>query len=459
MNIHTVWAGGPLTENAKEGLGRIKDAYPNAARYLWVQHRMSDPNGRRQLAEMKAEGKRLGFTVHSVQDHLKDLTKGLSYGTDTVRDIISWEMACQGAISVKDLTTYLVLARHGGLAMDTSVTVGKGKGVEPRGDFRVPMLSPDGIARQMGHPGAAPYSRNSANRAEPHELPHLDVWAVHAKPGTKGQEVMRAAADRMVGQYAELINAGSDQGLVTRWPMSEGDKSRKGLTLAVVRADSELGTKWNAKDPYRNQLVGEFAMAALYEGINSVYGKDVGSSKYELARIEVPARKWPEITWQGSRTDGRTFTIPDMAMTKTYGGSWREPNARHVSRAEVSEMKLPRESAPPGHRPPPPGTKRSSAPAAKPAPGGTRGTRSSSLGDAPSTSASSSVSTRLTGQLSAAFSRLSASSGQSSSSKKPEPSTSSSRTGKPAAGRTAAQQPLPPKSAKGKEAERPPFRM
>jgi hypothetical protein len=390
--IHTVWAGGTPPDSVRQGLAGIAAMYPDEEKVFWVQPNRTRPTAAADFEAMQRMGQEAGFQVRDVSDHVGELTEGLDGKAGMVRDIISWEMASKGEIAVKDLTTYLVLGRHGGLAMDTSVqATAEGPSPQPQGDLRVPKLADSGIARNVGQPGYEAYAevprdrsdppRGSLDPAEPHDLPHLDVWTMYARQGTDGQRVMQAAADKFVGYYGELVNAGIKDNQITRWPEPDrgvqpnhGVRSDAGeqydrtrLKLATVDPQSQLGTKWNPSDGYRQQIIGGFAMGALYEGIHAVYGREEPSTAVaEMVRVEVPQAVWADITWnvEPHPTLPGRHSVPEMNLTKEYRGSWRDPGTEAVGRAAVSVMKLPGEPTAPGYQASAPGTRRDSDPAA-----------------------------------------------------------------------------------------------
>ncbi|MGP3952547.1 hypothetical protein [Streptomyces sp. 7N604] len=370
--IHTYWIGGSPPDWAKQGLRNIQQQFPNEERNLWVLPSRIGPKNTgdetmRQLREAAAE---TGFQVHNVWDNLDQFAANMSrYNGDTLRDIIKWEMADKGEISVKDLTNFMVLGERGGLALDlstypTTSAVGNLQSLD-KAEFKVPMLADDGIVRVIGNPSYDNWGSNAENQAEPHDLPHLDVWAMYARPGeeSKGREVMQGAAEKMVGNYADLVNKGIRSGAISTRPGPDGEYKRERFMLAVVDPDSELGVKWSPGEEYRKHIIGQFAMSSLYDSIHGVYGQPkTPTHQSEMARFEVPRDTWANITWRTDRAADNRVVVPELGITKQYQNSWRQTNTDAVTRAMVSNMKLPGEHSPPGVRTPPPGESSKSSP-------------------------------------------------------------------------------------------------
>ena len=381
-DIQTIWVGGPPPDWAKQGLLNIQQQYPKQSpdeqRNFWVHPSRIGPNntGDETLRQMREAAEAAGFEVKIIADHLDEFAENMSrYNGDTLRDVIKWEMGNKGEIAVKDLTNYMVLGKYGGLSLDLSTqptAADQGSSnVTPTNDlrslhgveFKVPKLADDSVARHIGNPSYSQYSQNPANEAEIHSLPHLDVWAMYARPGeSKGQEVMRGAAEKMIGNYANLVNTGIDKGQIVTRPGQGGEYERNRFNLAVVGMDTELGAKWNPVNSTARTVIGHFAMSSLYDSIHGVYGNPTTPThESELVRVEVPKATWDSITWPTVKTPAGT-EVPDLGITKQYQNSWRQANDEAVTRAMVSTMRLSTEPHPPGYTTPPRGASTQSSP-------------------------------------------------------------------------------------------------
>ncbi|WP_406278418.1 hypothetical protein OHT93_37090 [Streptomyces sp. NBC_00191] len=382
-DIQTYWVGGPLPEWARQGLLGFQQQYPKQSpdeqRNFWVLPSRIGPNntGDETLRQMSEAADAAGFQVKIIYDHLDEFAADMTrYDGDTLRDIIKWEMGNKGEISVKDLTNYMVLGKYGGMSLDLSIhrttteeqqethtTAANDLRSLDNAEFKVPMLAEEGIMRHIGNPSYSSMSRNPENEAERHDLPHLDVWATYARPGSKGQEVMRGAAEKMVGNYADLVNQGIKDGKIVTRPGQNGEFDRNRFMLAVVNMETELGAKWNPRDDDRKTVIGHFAMSSLYDSIHGVYGEPkTPTHDTELGRVEVSRETWDRITWRTAKTSDQGVVVADLGITKQYQNSWRQPNNDAVTRAMVSNMRLPGEQRPPGFTTPPPGTSTQSSP-------------------------------------------------------------------------------------------------
>lgn len=370
-DIHTIWVGGAPPQWAREGLVRLGAQFPRTnpeeQRNFWVLPKESAPG---EAADAAMQGMRdaadaAGFTVRNISEHLDEFAQGMpTYSRGMLDDIIKWEMAHGGEISVKDLTNFMVLGHQGGLSMDLSMHAITDNSIADVGtiqsldgaEFKVPQLAPSGISRHIGSPSYSPYTRNPDNEAEPHTLPHLDVWAMYARPGGKGQDVMRAAAEKMVGNYASLANDGIKDQKIVRRAAEDGAFDPTRLSIVSVERETELGAKWTPGDGHRPTVIGHFAMSALYDSINGVYGEQVEvTHASEISRFEVAPSTWPDITWRTVTMDDQRIALPELGISKELRNSWRQPNGAAPTPAMAASLRLV-EPTTPGYARPTPAT-------------------------------------------------------------------------------------------------------
>lgn len=355
--VQFIWFGEEMSDNARTGLRALSERYPNSERELWVLPRRPPGETGRQRVEQLMEGYRSeaeqhGVKVLHIRDHTGELAavvgsaeRGRKYDRTTLDDIFGMEVSNQGYIAAKDLATFLLRGRETGLSLDLShhhMTETEWQAV--RDD---PRFSPDAVApfdfsttdlkvvdlshnqpairRHVLNSSFAPTTEQHDDAdIEPQMMPHLDVFAMYTRAGTKGQEVAKAAASQWIGYLARMSQQQARTGNVGFRPE---DSSRRFRPDTVnLEPDNLLGAKYNTQDPVRGSIIGHMAVAALADGIHIVYGRtETPTGPTQQGGMPMPTvddATWKAITMRAYQV-GNVRVLPQLSLGKDNQNSWR----------------------------------------------------------------------------------------------------------------------------------------
>ncbi|KPI12108.1 hypothetical protein OK074_2729 [Actinobacteria bacterium OK074] len=349
--VQAIWYGGEMSANAKLGLRELAERFPGSQRRLWVMPRQPGPLGTVQGNELmegyRSEAEQYGFEVVHARENLEELASGLDeskYTEQTVQDIFRMEMSNNSPISAKDLTAYLLGAGGTTLTVDLShhhMRDEEWEAVKNHGEFSNEAVKPvefdsaelkvidlsHGQDATMRHVLQTDLMATSAEHDDAgigaQMMPHLDVFAMYSREGTKGQEAMKGAAEAYLSFYAKLAQDAGKEGNITFDPKST-DKEFKPDTITLNDKDL-LSVKFNAQDGYRNELTGRMAISALTDGVYAAYGKPVvpdGSSTHAMPEMQIDQETWNKITMQTFEVDGAQV-VPQIGLVKNFQNSWR----------------------------------------------------------------------------------------------------------------------------------------
>ncbi|MCF3136846.1 hypothetical protein [Streptomyces olivochromogenes] len=349
--VQFIWFGDEMSDNAKEGLRALSERFPNSAKELVVMPRRPPGEAGRQhvkqlLDGYETEADKYDVKVLDVRDHTERLAAGLApkYDKQTLDDIFSAEMGNQGYIAAKDLATFLLRGEETGLSLDLShhhMTDTEWEAVKEDSNFSQEAVTPfdfstaelkvvdlshgqDANMRHVLNAGfMAMTERHDDAGIEPQMMPHLDVFAMYTRKGTKGQEVAQAAANQHIGYLAQLSQDEVRKGNVTFLP---NDDSRRFRPDTInLKDDNLLGAKYNTQDPSRGDIIGRMAVSALADGIHLVYGTTAtppGQTQQDMPVPQVDQATWNDVTMRAYQVDN-VRVLPQLSLGKDNQNSWR----------------------------------------------------------------------------------------------------------------------------------------
>ncbi|MGV9450222.1 hypothetical protein [Streptomyces sp. NPDC003635] len=349
--VQFIWFGEEMSDNAKAGLRALSQRYPNSAKELVVMPRRPPGEAGRQHVERLLEGYRSEAAQHGVDVlHVRDHTGRLAaafepkYTKQTLDDIFSAEMGNQGYIAAKDLATFALRGTETGLSLDLShhhMTDGEWEAVQQDPAFSQDAVAPfdfstaelkvvdlshgeDANMRHVLNAGFMPMTRQHDEAGiEPQMMPHLDVFAMYTRQGTRGQEVARAAANQHIGYLAQMSQGEVAKGNVSFRPKDDSTRFRP--DTINLSDDNLLGAKYNTQDPSRGDIIGRMAVSALADGIHLVYGRPVtppGQSQEDMPMLQVDRETWKDVTMQAYQV-GDVRVLPQLSLGKDNQNSWR----------------------------------------------------------------------------------------------------------------------------------------
>ncbi|MER5508815.1 hypothetical protein ABT052_26220 [Streptomyces sp. NPDC002766] len=350
-NLLVHWYGRELSENAKAGMREMAARFPNSNKELWVlPPRRPGETGQQEqqrlLAGYAEEAQRHGYTVKHVRDETRTLARGLEpkYTSDTLDDVFRMESANDGYITTKDLAYYLASGTKTSLNVDLShhhMRDSEWQAVQQSPDFSPQAVAPvdfstaelkivdlsHGQETNLRHVLSTDFlpmtERFDEADIQPEYTRHLDVFAMYAREGTRGQEFAKAAAGQYIGYLAQIAQNEALKGNVT---FRQGDDHTRFRpeTVKLVE-DNLLGAKYNPGDPRRNDMIGMMNIAAATDAIHLVYGRPRtpdGQGKDSMPVPRVDPATWDAITMQAFDVNG-VKVLPQLGLTKTFQGSWR----------------------------------------------------------------------------------------------------------------------------------------
>ncbi|MFD8305036.1 hypothetical protein ACFV29_22240 [Streptomyces sp. NPDC059690] len=350
-NLLVHWYGRELSENAKAGMREMAARFPNSNKELWVlPPRRPGETGQQEqqrlLAGYAEEARRHGYTVKHVRDETRTLARGLEpkYTSDTLDDVFRMESANDGYITTKDLAYYLASGTKTSLSVDLShhhMRDSEWQAVQQSPDFSPQVVAPvdfstaelkivdlsHGQETNLRHVLSTDFlpmtERFDEADIQPEYTRHLDVFAMYAREGTRGQEFAKAAAGQYIGYLAQIAQNEALKGNVT---FRQGDDHTRFRpeTVKLVE-DNLLGAKYNPGDPRRNDMIGMMNIAAATDAIHLVYGRPRtpdGQGKDSMPVPRVDPATWDAITMQAFDVNG-VKVLPQIGLTKTFQGSWR----------------------------------------------------------------------------------------------------------------------------------------
>ncbi|MFJ6655161.1 hypothetical protein ACIQNG_02175 [Streptomyces sp. NPDC091377] len=328
MHSGTVWAGEEIPNRLREGMARQAEAFSEVSGQptLWAAPRGTEWGGSRSTEELmdsyRAFAEPLGYRVVNVWENVEYLSQALpaeKRNPQMLMDMWSWDMRNGGQISVKDSVSYCVLGVEGGVLLDGNASPAPGTkytGAEEafQRDVTIPMIDSDASIyyTPVDHVTYGDGGMNDDNDAV---APQIDIWAMAARPGSEGQEIMRGAAESMFDRYVKMAQASVAEGDVV---MLHGPEEGRFVPGEFRTNSSVLGKKANVDDPEWAFIPGELAVHSLYDGIAKVDNRHGGSA------MGVPDEAWPLRTSPTGPLVDRQRTLPALNLTKTYEGSWKQ---------------------------------------------------------------------------------------------------------------------------------------
>ncbi|MEU9344701.1 hypothetical protein AB0D74_26240 [Streptomyces sp. NPDC048278] len=365
QRVQGIWFGGPMSENAKQGLRDLATRFPESQKFLWVMpRRRSGDTGKQEydrlMAEYQQEAESTGFEIRNAYKEADWLAGNLDqskFDGQTIRDIYTLEMGNQGFIAAKDLTAMLINSRETSLTLDLShrhMREGELEAAKNHREYNAEAAAPieydkaelkvidlsQGQRVLMRNPMQTDFLPHGQKfpeaDMEPSFTPHLDVNGFYSQVGTKGQEVMTAGAEAWLSNYANMVQA-ADKGNFITFAEQSGPKRLVPETISIDRADPTdpnyqrdrdnwLSAKFNTQDPDREQVIGYMAVNSLSDAIHMVYGEP--SHEPHPDNTVMPTRTvsdqvWKDITMQAYDVNGLRV-IPGLNLTKDAQNSWRE---------------------------------------------------------------------------------------------------------------------------------------
>ncbi|MGI5455857.1 hypothetical protein ACQEWB_22280 [Streptomyces sp. CA-249302] len=359
--VQGIWFGGPMSDNAKQGLRELTERFPESERVLWVMPRTrpgaaGQEAARALMDEYQQEATASGFKVRNAFDEAEWLTENLDskkYNAETLRDVYRMEMSNQGYIAAKDLTAFMVGSKETSLTVDLSNRHMRDTEMEAvRGDGRYDVKATDpfgyneaelkivdlsyGDDALQRHVMQTDFERTSEKfydaGIEPQLYPHLDVFAMYSREGTRGQEVMTASAEAYFSQLSQIAMNGQKNGYV-QFQDNSDPQGFKPESIKLERPlnenygtenDNWLGAKYNTLDQDRDRVIGQMAIHSLTDGIYQVYGQpeyEASPDKPMPGRVVAP-ETWNDITMRAYDVDG-VKVLPQISLTKDAQNSWR----------------------------------------------------------------------------------------------------------------------------------------
>ncbi|MER6247159.1 hypothetical protein [Streptomyces griseorubiginosus] len=349
--VQMIWFGEEMSQSAKAGLRELSLRFPNSKKELVVMPR-SRPGeaGQQRRAELmagyRAEAEQYGVEVVNVRGRTAQLAKAVEgkYTADTINDIYTMEMSNHGYIAAKDLTQYLLRGTGTGLTLDLShhhMTGEEWDAVQVDPNFSEAVVAPvdfstaelkivdlshgqDANYRHVLHAGYQALSeRHDEAGIDYQMMPHLDVFAMYTREGTRGQQVAQAAASQYIGYLAQMSQDEVRKGNVTFRP---NDTSTRFRPETINLADNNLlAAKYNTQDPGRADIIGRMAVSALADGIHLVYGEAVtppGGTSADMPVINVRPEVMSDISMRAFQV-GNSRVLPQLSLGKTNQGEWR----------------------------------------------------------------------------------------------------------------------------------------
>lgn len=350
-NLLVHWYGHELSDNAKAGMREMAARFPNSNKELWVlppkrPGETGQQEQQRLLAGYAAEAQKYGYTVKHVRDETRTLARGLEpkYTSDTLNDIFSMESANDGYIATKDLAYYLASGTKTSLNVDLShhhMRDSEWQAVQQSPHFSPQVVAPvdfstaelkivdlsHGQDSNMRHVLSTDFlsttDRFDEADIQPEFTRHLDVFAMYAREGTRGQAFAKAAAGQYIGYLAQIAQNEARKGNVT---FRQGDDHTRFRpeTVKLVE-DNLLGAKYNPGDPRRDGMIGMMNIAAATDAVHLVFGRPRtpdGQGKDSMPVLRVDQATWDAITVQAFDVDG-VKVLPQLGLSKTFQGSWR----------------------------------------------------------------------------------------------------------------------------------------
>ncbi|MGP3975932.1 hypothetical protein ACTWQF_18405 [Streptomyces sp. 8N114] len=346
------WNGEGMSENAKDGLRELAQRFPNSARQLWVNPpRHPGETGRQNrdllMAGYAEEARKHGYELVHIPDITAKLAKGLDqtkYTSKTLDDIYSFESANNGHIASKDLGFYLGAGVETGLHIDLSHH--HMRDAEWQALQSSPHFSPEAVApvdfstaelklvdlshgedANMRHVLSTEFlpmvPRFDDAGIEPETTRHLDVFALYAREGTRGQQFAQAAANQYIGYLSKIAQDEARKGNVA-FP-DGNDHTRFQPTRITLTPDNVLAAKYNPGDDRRNHIIGMMNIAAATDAAHLVFGRPRtpdGQGRDSMPVPRVDRQTWDAITMQAFDVNGMRV-LPQLGLTKTNQGSWR----------------------------------------------------------------------------------------------------------------------------------------
>ncbi|CCK25627.1 hypothetical protein BN159_1248 [Streptomyces davaonensis JCM 4913] len=349
--VQFIWFGEEMSDNAKAGLRALSQRFPNSAKELVVMPRRPPGEAGRQHVERLLDGYRNEAQQHGVDVlHIRDHTDRLAaavapkYGKKTLDDIFSMEMGNQGYIAAKDLATFALRGTETGLSVDLShhhMTDTEWDAVQQDRAFSQEAAAPvdfstaelkvvdlsHGEDANMRHVLNASFMAMTPHHGEagidPQMMPHLDVFAMYTRAGTRGQEVAQAAANQYIGYLGQMSQDEVRKGNVSFRPNDDSQRFRPdSINLAD---DNLLGAKYNTQDPSRGDIIGRMAVSALADGVHLVYGTPTtppGGTRQDMPMLQVDQATWKDVTMQAFQV-GNVRVLPQLSLGKDNQNSWR----------------------------------------------------------------------------------------------------------------------------------------
>ncbi|MCX4904443.1 hypothetical protein [Streptomyces sp. NBC_00878] len=370
--VQFIWFGEEMSDNAKAGMKALSERFPNSARELWVMPR-SRPGQPARTTELmdgyRREAEGLGVDVKNIREHTTRLAGALGdkYNAQTINDIFNMEMGNHGNIAAKDLATYLLRGTETGLSMDLShhrMNPTEWVGVRGHDEFSHDRVAPfdfstaelkvvdlshgeDAISRNILNAGPFPMTeQHGTAEIDPQRMPHLDVFAMYTREGTKGQEVAKTAAQQHIGYLAQISQDEVRKGNVVFHP-NDNDKRFRPVKINLSD-DNLLAAKYNPQDPTRAYVIGHMAIGALADGIHLHYGKPTTPPlkaqpdqppQKDMPALQVDSDTWKKITMQAYEV-GNVRVLPQLSVGKVNQGAWRtEPTgSENITLVQASNL-------------------------------------------------------------------------------------------------------------------------
>ncbi|WAZ25685.1 hypothetical protein STRCI_007196 [Streptomyces cinnabarinus] len=349
--VQFIWFGEEMSDNARAGLRALSQRFPNSAKELVVMpRRLPGETGRRHVEQLldgyRSEAEPYGVDVLHIRDHTDRLAAAVApkYGKQTLDDIFSMEMSNRGYIAAKDLATFALRGTETGLSLDLShhrMTDVEWDAVKADPRFSQDAVAPfdfstaelkvvdlsHGQDANMRHVLNASFMamtpHHGAAEIDPQMMPHLDVFAMYTREGTRGQEVAQAAANQYIGYLGQMSQDEVRKGNVTFRPNDDSQRFRP--DRVNLADDNLLGAKYNTQDPSRADIIGRMAVSALADGVHLVYGTPTtppGGSAQDMPMLQVDPAAWQDVTMRAYQV-GHVRVLPQLSLGKDNQNSWR----------------------------------------------------------------------------------------------------------------------------------------
>lgn len=244
-------------------------------------------------------------------------------------DVIHTMCRYQAPISAKDLLSYLILHTYGGYFLDTTTRIVNPGSLAPDAwalgvDGRpiAKALSQRHRSVRVVYVGGATIShlhwiltpRAIETGDDPSydnaiDLPQIDIWAMYSPAGHKAYA---SAILSYVERCAVLgINSSNSP---------QNDRGVAGHRILKMIADPANAQAVDTARKHRNELIGNLAVHALYDGLLDGIGRR-GNPAAEIRNSGFKAKAYVPPVVQPNQP--RTDIVPELGLLKQYTGSWR----------------------------------------------------------------------------------------------------------------------------------------